>query len=61
MNKKTLFFAVVALLFSTTSVLKAQWEPTSFTHSTWVLCQAENGNLIAADDIYPDMGGIYLS
>ena len=44
-----------------TSILTAQWQPTGFTKATWSLCKAENGNLIATDDMYPDMGGIYLS
>lgn len=44
-----------------TATLSAQWQPTGFTQATWVLCKADNGNLIAADDMYPDMGGIYLS
>ncbi|WP_313110983.1 T9SS type A sorting domain-containing protein [Aequorivita sediminis] len=42
-------------------MLVAQWESTNFEKNTWVLCQAANGNLIAAEDNYPDMGGIYLS
>lgn len=61
MKTKTLLFAFLALICFNPSILRAQWEPTGFTGSTWVLCQAENGNLIAADDIYPDMGGIYVS
>ena len=61
MKTKTLLFALVAILCFNTSILTAQWEPTGFTNSTWVLCQAQNGNLIAADDNYPSMGGIYLS
>lgn len=28
---------------------------------TWILCQAQNGNLLASNDIYPEMGGIWLS
>lgn len=61
MKTKTLLFALIAILCFKTSILRAQWEPTGFTNSTWVLCQAQNGNLIAADDNYPNMGGIYLS
>lgn len=62
MKTKTLLFGLVALLCLNATIVRAQWEPTGFTQpSVWVLCQAENGNLIAADDIYPDMGGIYLS
>lgn len=62
MKTKTLLFGLVALMSLNVSVVRAQWEPTGFTQSSvWVLCQAQNGNLIAADDIYPDMGGIYLS
>ena len=54
MIKKTLLFALVAFLFLNTSVLTAQWQSTGFDKSTWVLSQAENGNLIAAEDIYPE-------
>jgi photosystem II stability/assembly factor-like uncharacterized protein len=62
MKRKALLFVLVAFTCLNVSVLKAQWEPTSFTQSSvWVLCQTENGNLIAANDVYPDMGGIYLS
>lgn len=61
MKTKTLLYAIFALICLSSSTLSAQWEPTAFTKSTWVLCQAENGNLIAADDNYPNMGGIYLS
>lgn len=61
MKTKTLLFLLISLAFLNPSILTAQWEPTGFTQSTWVLCQAENGNLIAANDIYPDLGGIYLS
>jgi photosystem II stability/assembly factor-like uncharacterized protein len=62
MKTKTLLFGLVALMSFNVSVVRAQWEPTGFTQSSvWVLGQAQNGNLIAADDIYPDRGGIYLS
>lgn len=61
MRMKSLLFGVVAFLFLDATIASAQWEPTGFTESVWVLCKAENGNLIVSDDIYPDMGGIYLS
>lgn len=61
MKTNSLLFLFSTLLCLNTSLLSAQWEPTDFTASTWVLAQAENGNLIAADDIYPDFGGLYLS
>lgn len=61
MKTKTLLYAIFALICFSSSTLNAQWEPTAFTKSTWVLCQAQNGNLIAADDNYPNMGGIYVS
>lgn len=61
MKTKITLFGLVALLCLNASIVMAQWEPTAYTQSVWVLCQAQNGNLIAADDIYPDMGGIYLS
>lgn len=41
--------------------MQAQWEPTAFNQSTWRLCQTENGNLLATNDVYPEMGGIYIS
>ncbi|MCG2431016.1 T9SS type A sorting domain-containing protein [Aequorivita xiaoshiensis] len=61
MIKKSLLFALVAFLLLNTSLLTAQWQSTGFDKSTWVLRQAENGNLIAAEDIYPELGGIYIS
>lgn len=61
MKTKTLFIIFTALLCLNSSILTAQWEPTAFNQATWVLTQAENGNFIAANDIYPDFGGIYLS
>lgn len=62
MKRKVLLFVLVAFTCLNASVLNAQWEPTSFTQSSvWVLCQTENGNFIAANDLYPEMGGIYLS
>lgn len=61
MKTKSLLFLLVTLLCLNTSILSAQWEPTGFGESTWSLPKAENGNLLAADDIYPEFGGIYLS
>lgn len=57
---KSLLYSLILLLFSS-HIVKAQWEPTSFNQSTWVLCQTENGNLLAANDAYPEMGGIFIS
>lgn len=62
MKAKTLVLGLIALMYFNTSMVWAQWKPTDFTQSSvWTLCLAENGNLIAADDIYPELGGIYLS
>ncbi|WP_026451563.1 T9SS type A sorting domain-containing protein [Aequorivita capsosiphonis] len=61
MKTKTLLFLFVVLMCLNSSVLTAQWESTGFTKATWALAKAENGNLIAADDMYPELGGIYLS
>jgi len=58
---KSILFALLAFLIFNTSILMAQWEATSFGQNSWTLCQAENGNLIAANDIHPGLGGIYLS
>jgi len=61
MKTTTLSFLFLALLFLNSFMLTAQWEPTGFTQSTWELCRAENGNFLAADDMYPELGGIYIS
>lgn len=61
MKREMLIFLLVAFTGFMALPLKAQWEPTGFSKAAWVLCRAENGNLIVADDNYPDMGGIYLS
>jgi len=61
MKTKSLLFLFGTLMCLNSSILTAQWEPTGFTMATWALAKAENGNLIAADDMYPEMGGIYLS
>lgn len=62
MKAKMLLFGFIALVYLNTSTVWAQWEPTAFTQSSvWTMCKAVNGNLIVADDIYPDLGGIYLS
>lgn len=53
---------VALCIFFNASFVWGQWEPTSFSQqAVWALCEAENGNLIAADDIYPERGGLYLS
>src|SRR5690554_4077940 len=59
MNKLVLY-SLILLLF-TSHLMQAQWEPTAFNQSTWILCQTENGNLLATNDVYPEMGGIYIS
>src|SRR5690554_6300573 len=54
---KPLFYSLILLLF-TSQLIHAQWEPTAFNQSTWILCQTENGNLLATNDVYPEMGGV---
>ena len=62
MKAKALLIAVIALFCLNVSTVKAHWEPTAYNKSAvWLLCEATNGNLIMADDIYPDLGGIYIS
>ncbi|QAA81493.1 T9SS type A sorting domain-containing protein [Aequorivita sp. H23M31] len=59
MNKSLLIPVFIFLLSAFT--LSAQWQPTGFNQSTWILCQTANGNLLSANDVYPDMGGIFIS
>lgn len=59
MNKP--FYPFLILFLFSFSYLTAQWQPTGFNQSTWVLCKASNGNLIATNDVYPGMGGVFLS
>lgn len=59
--KRNLLLGLIGLLFFNTSILMAQWQPTNYNQAVWDMCQAENGNLIIANDIYPDMGGLYIS
>lgn len=42
-------------------IAEAQWTPTDFKENIWILCQTSNGNLLAANDIYPDLGTIFIS
>lgn len=58
---KPLFNSLLILFLFSFSCLTAQWQPTGFNQSTWVLCKASNGNLIATNDVYPEMGGVFLS
>lgn len=58
---KPLLSTLIVLLFFNTSILMAQWERTNFDQSAWDMCLTGNGNLIAANDIYPEMGGLYIS
>lgn len=58
---KLYYYLTLTILLCSTSLLRAQWEPTGFTQNLWTLCQAENGNLIAAEDVYPDLGNLFVS
>ncbi|HUH35418.1 MAG TPA: hypothetical protein VL022_06250 [Moheibacter sp.] len=41
------------------TIAQAQWTSTDFKENTWLLCQTSNGNLLATNDIYPDLGTIF--
>lgn len=58
---KSYYYLALTFFLFASSLVRAQWEPTAFDQATWVLAQTENGNLIAANDIYPDFGSLYLS
>lgn len=57
---RTLFYFLCFLIFSA-PILQAQWQSTGFNQSAWLLCKAPNGNLLTANDVYPEEGGIYIS
>ncbi len=59
--RKALFFSILAFLSLHTSTINGQWVSTGFKKVTWALCQAENGNLIAASYKNPNEDGIYVS
>lgn len=60
MKKSTLISILLMGIFSlnVNVALSQQWEPTNFpANSTWVICQTDNGNIIAAQDSYPETNG----
>lgn len=61
MKFKNILFGAIAWVIFQLTPLNAQWQPTTFNQSTWVFGQTENGNMIATNDIYPDLGGAFIS